>query len=206
MGDQVHEAPLAEIPAARWTASWRWWGVVAAVLTLGFAYELIRYQHSTTGQLPAIVVGAILVVGLVLAVSSPGRKRLARAAVGLALAIGILFVAAHLRTTSDPLVGDWTATADNLSPTPVTITVSALGYTLRSRAPARIGDSSCELPAGTVLGTLTGTAPTYHGQQLVASPGDCNWTGWEPMVLTSDGTTLHGQVPSGHNIVLTRQG
>ena len=140
--------------------------------------------------------GPILVVGLALAVSSPGRKRLARAAVGLALAIGILFVAAHLRTTSDPLVGDWTATADNLSPTPVTITASALGYTLRSRAPARIGDSSCELPAGTVLGTLTGTAPTYHGQQLVASPGDCNWTGWEPMVLTSDGTTLHGRCPA----------
>jgi hypothetical protein len=189
--------------------------IVGAVLAIGLAYEFIRFDHSLAGRLEEWVVGGILVIGIVVVLLDPGRSRIGRAVAGCALAAALVFTVAQLRTSPDPLVGGWTATATGMSALPVAITVSPAGYTVRSTAVTRLPGSTCDLPPGTVLAAFTaagsGSAPTAgsnpQGQQLASPSSNCQ-AGWEAATfsLADDGTTLHTKVPSGHDLVLVKQG
>ncbi len=194
----------------RITRSRRWWAVVAAsaVLTLGLAYEFIRFRHSVVGHLPALVVAVLLAIAVVVVVADPGRSRIGRALLGGLLALGLQFAVSQLRiaTDGDPLVGDWTASFQGMPPTTVTITKSAVGYTLMAETPARLPGHRCDLPVGTVLATFDGSA-SHSGWQLLAHPIDCRLEGWEPATFDLVGArSLQEKVPSQHNLLLTKIG
>ena len=201
----VRETGAADAPPV--TRSRRRWAliIVGAVLVSGLAYELIRFDHRIAGQLPVLLVGGLLAIGLVVVLVDPGRSRVGRAVAGLALAVALVFMVAQLRTSTDPLVGAWTASADGMASTAVAITQSPAGYTVRTTSAARLPGSTCDLPSGAVIATFTGTAQADHGQQLVSSPGSCV-SGWETATFAPDANgALKVTVPSGHDLVLVRR-
>ena len=153
------------------TRSRRRWAliIVGAVLVSGLAYEVTRFDHGIAGQLPVLLVGGLLAIGLVVVLVDPGRSRVGRAVAGLALAVALVFMVAQLRTSTDPLVGAWTASADGMASTAVSITQSPAGYTVRTTSAARLPGSTCDLPSGAVIATFTGTAQADHGQQSILS-------------------------------------
>jgi hypothetical protein len=193
----------------RVTRSRRWWAVVAAsaVLTVGLAYEFIRFDHAVVGHMPALVVAVLLAVAVVVVVADPGRSRIGRALLGVALAFGLQFAVSQLRTAdADPLVGEWTASFEGVPPTTVTITKSAVGYTVMAKTPARLPGYQCDLAVGTVLATFDGAAG-HGGWQLLGYPSDCRLAGWEPATFDLVGArSLQEKVPSQHNLLFTKIG
>ena len=193
----------------RVTRSRRWWAliVVAAVVGVGFAYEFFRYDHETSGHLGALIVAALLALGVVATLADPGRSRLGRALLALALSVGLLFCVGQLRTSPDPLVGNWTATFQGTPPGTVAITRSVVGYTVMATTAARLPGYQCDLPPGTVLATFDGSAPGYTGWQLAGNPINCQLSGWEPGTFDlTDPRSLRERVPSQHNLLFTKLG
>lgn len=195
----------------RITRSRRWWAVVgmSAVLALGLGYEFIRFDHAVVDHLAALIVAVLLAIGVVVVVVEPGRSRIGRALLGVPLAVGLLFAVTQLRTATDtdPLVGEWTASFQAMPPTTVTITKSAIGYTLMAKTPARLPGYQCDLPAGTVLATFDGAAPRHGGWQLLGYPTDCRLAGWEPATFDLVAArSLQETVPSQHNLLFTKIG
>ena len=170
--------------------------LVGLVLALGLAYEFIRFDHHVFAKPTILVVGGVLVIGIVVALVDPGPSRIGRTVAGVALAAALVLAIAQLRTSTDPLVGDWTAGGDGLPSAAVAITHSPAGYTVRTMSTARLPGSTCDLPPGAVIATFTGTATGDHGQQLVSSPGSCV-SGWETATFGLDpgGATLHREGP-----------
>ena len=195
----------------RITRSRRWLAVVgvSAVLALGLGHEFIRFDHAVVDHLPALIVAVLLAIGVVVVIVDPGRSRVGRALLGVSLAVGLLFAVTQLRTATDadPLLGDWTASFPGMPPTTVTITKSAIGYTLMAKTPARLPGYQCDLPVGTVLATFDGATPSHPGWQLLGHPTDCRLMGWEPATFDLVAArTLQEMVPSQHNLLFTKIG
>ncbi len=180
---------------------------MSAVLTLGLAYEFICFDQAVVGHMPALVVAVLLAVAVVMVVADPGRSRIGRALLGVVLAVGLQFAVSQLRATdADPLVGDWTASFPGVPPMTVTITKSAIGYTVMAKTPARLPGYQCDLAVGTVLATFDGAA-SHGGWQLLANPSDCRLGGWEPATFDLVGArSLQEKVPSQHNLLFTKIG
>ena len=62
----------------------------------------------------------------------------------------------------DPLVGRWEVTYG--APATVEFALDQGVYTLKAVSPVVVTNSSCSLPAGTVLGTFTASGNAYVGQ------------------------------------------
>jgi hypothetical protein len=196
------DAPEATTPPARRLR--RHWPllVVAVLLAVGLTYELLRYQHSLAGDWPAVVVAGLLVLGLILGVVVPGLSRVGRGIVGVALVVGLLFAIAQLRVV-DPLVGDWNITAG--APATVRISRTADGYSMSATTPLRIHTSAtCDAPAGTVLATFSGTAPTYTGKLGRWDVATCKFFDWNPTTLTLGDGTVDVVLADGERFVLVR--
>lgn len=168
----------------------RWWPdlAVAFVLGVGLSYEFLRYDHVVAGQLLASVVAGLLVFGVVVLLADRGLSRVGRAAIGLALSIGVLFAVAQLRPAQDPLLGDWDATIG--PPAVVTITRGAAGYVVTTKTSTGAVNSTCTAPPGQVVATFAGSGPSYPARHALVDPLTCKFVRWAPATYTLGDQTI----------------
>ncbi len=107
---------------------------------------------------------------------APGRRSKALwlwLALVVALVLAVVFVGGvvALRTSSDPLVGDWDVTYG--APAIVTIAKSDDGYTVTAKTPIRVVQATCDLPSGTSLATFSAAGPEHEGQHGLWWTNNC---------------------------------
>lgn len=73
-------------------------------------------------------------------------------------------------------------------------------YTATTRVPGTLGGGSCQIPAGTVRATFSGSGGSYAGQDLIWNPADCS-TRSLPATFTLQGDSLTiSHVPGAREI------
>lgn len=178
--------------------------VIASLLVLSLAFELLRYQHTIGGQLPAFVTALLLAVALLPVMLSAAISRPSRAVISLALSVGLLFAVVQLRLV-DPLVGDWNVTFG--APATVAISKTQEGYVLTAKSPTRVHTSeTCELAPGTVIATFDGAAPTYQGRLGLWNVATCQFGQWSPTTFTLGDRTIDAVLADRELFILTREG
>lgn len=92
----------------------------------------------------------------------------------------------------------------------VKVTGSGGQYSIISETPILLGNngvpaSSCYLPQGTLLGSFSGTGPSYPGQHGLWYTSDCSFGQWDPGMFTlSGGTLTFTPTSSSSQIVFTK--
>lgn len=188
-----------------------------ATANSGVALAGFRSESVQTAAAPLASVVAIAAGGGICAVLADGSLWCSDAENGMAAAPGVTVIPAAVIPTPTPiptagatgpdpgLVGDWAVTDG--SPSVVTISFADGTYSVTAKSPVHVISSACDLPAGTLLATFSGSGGSYSGQHGLWSTADCTFSRWTPITATFDGSgqlTFTIQV-SSETIVLTRQ-
>ncbi len=102
----------------------------------------------------------------------------------------------------DGLAGSWNVSYSD--GTPVTITFADGRYTVTAEAAMRLSDTSCDLPAGTVTATFTGSGGSYTGQSGSWLAADCSFLGSVPMTIKAEGAHLVASLANGGHQIFSR--
>lgn len=111
----------------------------------------------------------------------------------------VVFTKVYRAKGADKIAGDWDVTYGARATVSMTLTNGV--YTEKAKTKVRVVDSSCDLPAGTVIATFSQTGPSaYAGEHGLWFTSDCAWAMWTGMTLSlsSDGNTLTAHLAEGN--------
>ena len=91
---------------------------------------------------------------------------------------------------------------------PATVNVqstSADAYSITAASGVTLtGGSTCQLPIGTTIATVTGHGASYSGQHGLWNVSDCSFAYWTALTLALNGNTVVEQIGNGEVHNLTR--